>query len=228
MKGNPILVKYSDEYDQTKFLDTPNVICQSIQDVRFGGKSIVINEKNSKCRGGSYFLGLSEYSPHLLNFWINIEKSHRSISSCIEFMNNIGPIPEHVANSILLSPSLQVLSKPDIVIFVSDAENIARLLGVYNYAFGNTERITSYSAACSAAIGIPKGKNRMNVSFIDNSARKIADFDSDELMITIPMRNLFEISNAIENCIWGGITSVPYFPIENKLCADWIRPDKRR
>lgn len=228
MKGNPILIQYSDEYDKEIFIDKPNVICQSLQDVRFDSNSIVINEKNSKCRGGSYFLGLSEYNPKLLNFWVNIEKSHKSVSACVEFINNLNPIPSNIASNVLLSASLHVISKPDLIIFISNAEGISRLLGICNYAFGNSNRISSYSAACSAAIGIPMGKNSMNVSFIDNSARKIADFDDNELMITIPANQLLLINDAIDNCIWGGVAEVPYLSIETKLCGSWIRPDKRR
>jgi len=226
MKGKPILVQYSDNYDQEKFVDKQNIICQSLQEVRFNGLAIVINEKNNICRGGNYFVGLSEYNVQLIDFWKNIEKSHSDTLSCIEFIENIKPIPLGIASNILLASDLDTIEKPDLVIFICDAEGTARLLGLYNYAFGNKASISCYSAACSAAIGIPMGHNKMNVTFIDNSARKIGDYDPDELMITIPSYQLEAVCKSIDECVWGGI-DVPYLKIERKFCKDWIRPDKR-
>lgn len=226
MIGNPILVQYCDTYDKNLFVDDPCVICQSLQEVRFQGSSIVINEKNSVCRGGNFFLGLSQYDPHLIKFWKDIEKSHKNTSACFEFINNIKPIPFGLASNVLLSSDINVLKEPDLVVFICNAASTARFLGLYNYSFGNETMLTSYSSACSAAIGIPMGQNKMNVTFIDNSARKIGDYDPDELMITIPICHLEGVYKALDECVWGEI-QVPYHTIEEKFCGNWIRPDKR-
>lgn len=222
MEGQPVCIQYCDNRENDKYEkyeEKEQLLCQSIQDARFGEK-IRITAENNKCRGGSYFVGLLPYNKNLLHFWTNIEMSHLNRSACVNFIEELKPVPCNVGDAITLTPVKECKEIPDLVLFVCRPDSLARLLGLYNFAFGKVAKFLSYTAACSAAIGVPMGKNDIHVSFIDNSARYLAEFQEDELMVTIPFAQIEGIYNAIALCIWGE-ADAPYKNIEKKMKGAW-------
>jgi len=222
MKGHPICVKYCNKTEEELYelcKEKKQLLCQSIQDTRYGEKILVTAESN-QCRGGSYFVGLLPYNNNLLHFWTNIEKTHQNKSACINFIEELEPIPDKVGDAITLIPAQECTEEPDLVLFVCQPDSLAKLLGIYNYAMGKEGKILTYTAACSAAIGVPMGKNDLHVSFIDNSARYLAEFAKDELIVTVPYSQIERIYKAIDLCIWGG-ADAPYKSIEKRMKGTW-------
>lgn len=220
-KGSPVAVKYQNEISKGDYQIEEQVICQSILDAVYG-KKMAITEKNSNCKGGSYFLGLLEYDPKVCNFWTDIERSHLNLCTAASFIRNTPQPPVNLADYICLSPIEQCDTTPDLVIFICTPAQAARLLGLHIFKTGRPSQIYSYTAACAAAIGIPMVTGDLHVSFIDNSAREIAQFQDDELIVTIPAQQISLLSSSIEECIWGE-ADAPYKAIEKRLKGKWQR-----
>lgn len=229
MKGYPVGIKYCDKTEEEQYVqckEKKQLLCQSIQDARYGEKILVTAESN-KCRGGSYFVGLLPYNQNLIHFWTNIEKTHQNKSACINFIEELKPIPDKIGDAITLIPAKDYKEEPDLVLFVCQPDSLAKLLGIYNYAIGKEGKILTYTAACSAAIGVPMGKNDLHVCFIDNSARYLAEFQKDELIVTIPYAQIERIYKAIDLCIWGQ-ADAPYKSIEKKMKGTWTLKSEGR
>jgi uncharacterized protein (DUF169 family) len=208
-------VKYYNEKPPGNFITSKQMICQSILDAS-AGLEILIDHENSICRGGSYFLGLLEYTPRICNFWTNIEKSHANYSTALSFIRNIPSPPDLIGSKISLVPINKCNTIPDLVIFICNPAQLARLSGLHIYSNGIPFQIYSYTAACAAAIGIPMVTGDLHVSFIDNSARYIADYKDDEMLVTIPACKVEAICNNIEKSIWG-TADAPYKEMEKEF-----------
>ncbi|MDP4144208.1 MAG: DUF169 domain-containing protein [Bacillota bacterium] len=219
MDGSPVGITYYDVLPNDKYNVDEQVVCQSIQDARYG-KEMAVCAENSKCRGGSYFLGLIDKPPYAHKFWTEIEMAYanRCISMSIS-RHNPEP-PTSLSKYVSMCPIEKCERVPDLVSFVCQAEQAARLLGLNAFQNGHPPKIYSYAAACAAAIAIPMTTGELHVSFIDNSARTIADFKSGELIVTIPAHQISGIANSITECIWG-TADAPYLKEEAMLKGVW-------
>lgn len=219
MSGNPVSIKYCQDIPENRFNINEQVICQSLQDARYGGE-IAICKENSKCSGGSYFLGLLEFDAKILDFWINIEKTHINRCVGVGYMRKIPAPPVSVAKYVTLASIEKATEIPDLIAFFCNPAKAARLMGLHIFQKGCPSQIYSYAAACAAAVGIPMVTGDLHVSFIDNSARLIAGFKEDELIVTIPAVQIESMASNIKKCIWG-TAEAPYLSIEKRLKGTW-------
>jgi uncharacterized protein (DUF169 family) len=221
MQGNPVCIKYYKNLkEEEKYENKTQVICQSIQEAR-NGKKLLITKDNSKCTGGSYFVGLIEYSPKIIDFWVNIEKSHCNYCSAFTYKSSVPEPPRDVFKKISIEPAHKSIENPDIVIFFCNPNNISKLLGVHCYNEGKPFNIISYAAFCFSIIGVPMSTGNPHVSFIDNSARYLAEFRENELAFAIPFQKINQLSDSIDECIWGEKKEVPYHKIEKQFKGTW-------
>lgn len=218
MNGSPVSIKYCNEISQHFFVGD-QVVCQSLQDARYGTE-VALSKDNSKCSGGSYFLGLLEFDSKILDFWTSIEKTHENLCSAVNFVRNTPQPPTSISKYITFSPIEKSVITPDLVVFFCNPAQAARLMGLHVFRKGCPSKIYSYTAACAASIGIPMVSGDLHVSFIDNSARYIASFDEDELIISIPAHQIESIASSVKDCIWG-TAEAPYSEIEKRLKGSW-------
>ncbi|OOM65854.1 hypothetical protein CLBCK_02300 [Clostridium beijerinckii] len=219
MQGSPIAVTYCDLIEDDRYEVKNQVVCQSIQDARYG-KEVAISLDNCKCRGGAYFLGLIDRPKEAHKFWVDVEKAYANRCTSMAALRHNPEPPMQLGKYVTLAPIDKCNKLPDLISFVCNVEQGAALLGLNAFFNGRTPKIYSYAAACSSAIGIPMTTGELHVSFIDNSARKIADFNPSELIITIPALKIRGLSDSIEHCIWGNC-NVPYLKEEKQLKGNW-------
>lgn len=219
MQGNPIAITYCDVIEDGRYDVENQVICQSIQDARYG-KEVAISVENCKCRGGAYFLGLINKPQEAHKFWVDIEKAYANRCTSMAALRNSPEPPTQLGKYVTLTSIDKCTKLPDLILFVCNVEQGATLLGLNAFFNGKPQKIYSYAAACSSAIGIPMTTGELHVSFIDNSARKIAAFNSSELIIAIPALKISGLSESIEHCIWGNCNA-PYLKEEEQLKGTW-------
>lgn len=220
LEGSPVAVSYCDQLMKDSYRTEGQIICQSLQDARFG-KEMAVCLENSKCSGGSYFLGFVEKKADSFKFWSEVEKSFANRCVTMSHIQKSPAPPTFLAKYVALEPVEKCTGLPDLISFICTAEQAARLLGLHAFQNGATASIYSYAAACAAAIGIPMATGKLHVSFIDNSARKIAEFAQGELIVTIPAVQVDAAASSIEHCIWGTATT-PFTAIEERLRGNWV------
>lgn len=219
MEGTPVAITYCDNLGENSFFAGEQVICQSLQEARFGREMAVCLE-NSKCSGGSYFLGLVEKKADSFKFWTEVERTFANRCAAMTHIRHNPSPPTFLAKYVTLVPVEKCIGIPDLISFTCTAAQAARLLGLSAFKTGRGSRVYSYAAACAAAIGIPMTTGELHVSFIDNSARKIAEFGDGELIVSIPALQVDEIADSIDHCIWG-TAATPFAAIEERLRGTW-------
>lgn len=117
MDGNPIAITYSHELEDNKYDSASQVICQSIQDARYG-KEMAISVENCKCKGGAYFLGLINKTPEAHRFWVDMEKAYANRCTSMAALRHHPEPPTQLGKYVLLSPIDKCDKPPDLVLFV--------------------------------------------------------------------------------------------------------------
>lgn len=209
LKKLPVSVTYTDvvnfEVSARKFR-----ACGAIKKAA-EGEFIDLSGNNSICSGGSNYLGIrplpAEHAKTLREFLIEGEKLfscplsiHRS-----QALSKVKP-PFGISEHIVFAPLTKVELKPDIVIFICNALQAARLINLAYFETGIPMECDPTGALCRSVITYPLVTGKLNVSFGDVTARKMEKFSEDELFVTLPYSHLQSASNSIALCTAGTAT----------------------
>lgn len=201
LKGNVLTVTYSHEPAKNG-IEKPMSACTALQE---GRKEVLnINEKNSTCFGGKLYLGFLERPREgHENFLANIEHIFSSIPTARSFFNSSPPLPKGLTKFVILAPLEKTEWRPDLVLFVGNPCQISRLLGIASYNIGKILKVTGFTAACHAAIGIPISTGEIDAAFIDYPARERANFADNEMIISFPYRYFRSLVENVEKSRCG-------------------------
>ncbi len=168
-----------------------------------GGAVIDLSKENSTCPGGSLYLGLTPQPPEraraVREFLIHGEK----LLSCpaaiyrSSFLSKVEP-PFELADHVVVSPLAQAEPRPDVVVFVCNPQQAARLVTLASYGTGEPMECDPTGALCKSVITYPLVTNRVNVSFGDITARRSEHYRDDELFLTLPYSHLRSAVDSIE------------------------------
>jgi len=185
LKGNVITVTYSNE-PCSRGEDQPLRTCIAIQKART--KILNVTDKNTACFGGRYYLGFLEkpMEGHE-HFLANIEHIFSSIPVARRFFASVPPRPVGLGKYVIMAPLEETDWYPDLVLFVANACQASRLLGIAAYDVGTVTPLSGFTAACHSAISIPIITGNVEVAFIDYPAREFAGFKDEELIVTFPI-----------------------------------------
>lgn len=108
------------------------------------------------------------------------------------------------ANSFFLLSAMEACEiKPELVIFICNAEAACRLLTLAIFIDGVMPKIKIGGPTCRMGIIYPLLTGEVNISFYDYTARKICNVEKDKLLVSIPYEKIPLIVESIDKCSAG-------------------------
>jgi len=104
---------------------------------------------------------------------------------------------------VVFSPLHRAEFRPDVVVFLCNAWQAARLINLAYYETGIPMECDPTGSLCRSVITYPLVTGKVNVSFGDVTARKMEKYPENELFITLPYAHLQSAVASIERCTAG-------------------------
>lgn len=182
-------------------------ICKAILDAG-KGENLYVNKMNNACFGATWHLGFAKISdPKIINmikkFVVEGEKLFCSYQALDTLISQMETQPDNSNSTFFLSPLEKAEDKPELVIFIVNAEAACRILTLVTFLDGQMPQIKIGGPTCRMSIIYPLSAHEINLSFYDYTARKICNVDKDKLLISLPYNKIPDIIQAIEKCSAG-------------------------
>ncbi|HEY5502183.1 MAG TPA: DUF169 domain-containing protein [Candidatus Anoxymicrobiaceae bacterium] len=208
LEAKPVAITFTnDEVDigqQTK----KTWLCRALKLAAGKGSQFVIDRENSGCPGGSWHCGLSEPPSAqarrgLQEFLTRGEKLTHSIVT-FQRMSDLGSSPPTgLSERIYVGPMDSAPIRPDIVVFVCNAEQACRLVTLDHYWDGKPIHAELTGSLCHAAISYPVVTGNTNLTLGDWTARRMQKYGPDVVFLTIPYERMENVVLAIPECSAG-------------------------
>lgn len=191
-------------------------ICRAILDAG-KGETVCLNKENNACFGASWHLGFHKINDPKISgmvkkFVVEGEKLFSSYEALDNLISQFVDVPDNSDTYFMLSPLETSEHKPDLVIFVVNAEAACRLLTFLTFLEGKMPKIKIGGPTCRMVIIEPLLTDEPNISFYDYTARKMCSVEKDKLIVSIPYKIIPRIIDSIEKCSAG--TAKIEFPSE--------------
>ena len=182
-------------------------LCRAMQ-LAAAGESLLIDKENSTCPGGSWHCGFMEHPsgpPYraLQRFLTEGEKLTHSVISFYRMQALAVPPPLNVADFLLMGPIDEAPIMPDLVLFLTNAEQAGRLLALDSFWDGIPPVVEVIGSLCHSAIAYPAVTGRTNITFGDWTARRQQKYGSGVVFVTIPYERIHNLVAAIPECSAG-------------------------
>lgn len=182
-------------------------ICKAILDAG-KGETFQIGKANNACFGASWHLGFEKISdPRVMSmikkFVVEGEKLFCSYAALDKLIAQMEDVPDHAHAYFLLSPLETARVKPDLVIFICNAEAACRILTFVTFSDGVMPKIKIGGPTCRLGVIYPLLKQEVNLSFYDYTARKICNVDKDKMIISVPYQKIPLFIDSIDKCSAG-------------------------
>jgi uncharacterized protein (DUF169 family) len=209
LKGQPVAVTFSME-PVPGGLGGKHRVCDAFVKAR-DGKTIVLDASNSACGGGTTYLGLAppatgEADRALKEFLVNGEKLYATVAAFHRVRSLSVPPPTGLADHVVFAPLASAALRPDLVLFIVNAEQASRLVTLEMYETGIPPKIDMSGATCHQAVGYPIMTGELNVSLMDYTSRRSKAYTSSDLIVTIPYHRVPAVMRSIGGCTAGRAT----------------------
>jgi uncharacterized protein (DUF169 family) len=198
-------VKYTDESPAAKVDEGQYAVCNGMLEAA-GGKVIMLSRQTCACPGGKSHLGLTETREIPLKMLVEGEKLWCDIKvatrSRIESQKIAAP-PLGIASKVYLYPASTDIFMPDLVIFLVNAEQVSRLITLAQFWDGKTPSFEMRGSLCWSSIAYPMVSGHFNVTAGDISARRMAGWDKNFMIASVPVEKIQGIADAIDKSTAG-------------------------
>lgn len=206
LEGSPVAITFSMEPPAEASARKCRV-CNAFLLAR-DGETVDLTSESSACPGGTWFLGLGEgptgeRARAHKDFLINGEKLFCSLAVYYRIMNTTSEVPTGLADHVIICPLEKAEKRPDLVLFICNAEQGCRLVTLDLYCTGVAQNIRMVGATCYQAVTYPLTTGELNVSLMDYTSRRIRGFKSSDLLVTVPYHRMHGIIQSIEGCTAG-------------------------
>ena len=206
LKYEPLAISFTnDEISSGRYEKTS--ICKALK-LAAEGESFVIDEEISICPGGSQFCGFSE--PHsgkqkrrLQQFLTKGEKLTSSIVSFERMRTLAVPPATDLADKMVICPLDKAEIRPDMILFLCNAEQACRLITLDTYWDGISPKQQIIGALCYSAIVYTIMSGNTNMTVGDWTARNHQKFESDVIFLSVPYERINNLIAAIPLCSAG-------------------------
>src|SRR5450759_28657 len=169
-------------------------ICRAMK-IAGEGRSSLIDIENSGCGGGSFHCGLTappQCKPRrtLQNYLTKGEKLTASVTSFLRMEELGSPPPTGLSERIFIGPLEDAPIRPDLVLFMCNAEQACRILTLDIYWDGIPARPEVSGSMCHSAIAYPLVTGRTNLTLGDWTARRAQGYDSGIVFVTVPYERM--------------------------------------
>jgi uncharacterized protein (DUF169 family) len=206
LEGHPVAITYSMEPPSAS-TGGKHRVCDALLCAR-DGEVIDLTASISACQGGTWHLGLGERpkgegDKALKDFLVNGEKLYCSIAAFHRAVTLATAPPLGLADHVILSPLDKAEFRPDVVLFICNAEQACRLVTLDSYDTGIPPCIEMAGATCHQAVAYPVVTGELNVSLMDYTSRRIRGYKPEDLLISIPYHRLPGVMRSIDRCTAG-------------------------
>lgn len=206
LKGSPVAITYSMR-PASKSDGKKHRICDAFLRSR-DGEIIDLTVKTSSCPGGTWHLGLGEPpkgegDKALKEFLVSGEKMYCSITTLHRAQALTVKPPLGLADHIILSPMDKAEFRPDVVLFICNAEQACRIVTLDMYGTGVPPKIEMTGSTCHQSVTYPIVSGELNVSLMDYTSRRIRGYTLEDLLVTIPYHRFHGIMRSIDHCTAG-------------------------
>jgi uncharacterized protein (DUF169 family) len=218
-------VKYTDESPAVKLADGQYAVCNGILEAA-NGKVIMLSKENCACGGGKSHLGLTETREAPLKMLVEGEKLWCDVKTATRSRiesRKIAIPPVGIASKVYLYPLSQDIFNPDLVIFLVNAEQVSRLVTLAQFWDGKTPSFEMRGSLCWGAITYPMVSGNFNITVGDISARRMAGWEENVIIASVPMEKIQGIADAISKSTAG--TAEPSKQFETLVAR--IKPVKK-
>jgi uncharacterized protein (DUF169 family) len=198
-------VKYTDELSTPKPAEGKHTVCTGMLEAA-DGKVIMLTKETCPCPGGQIHLGLIERAEPPLKFlvegeklWCDVKTAKRSL---IESEKIAAP-PVGIASKVYLYPLSSDVFVPDLVIFMVNPEQVSRLITLAQFWDGKTPSFEMKSSLCWSSIAYPMVSGNFNITAGDISARRMAGWNENAMIASVPVERIQGIANAIDKSTAG-------------------------
>jgi uncharacterized protein (DUF169 family) len=206
LKGNAVAITYSMKPPSTS-VDGKHRVCDAFLRAR-DGKVIDLTTSTSACNGGTWHLGLGERpkgeeDKALKEFLVNGEKLYCSIAAFHRAQALTMPPPLGLADHVIFSPMDKAELRPDVVLFICNAEQACRLVTLDSYDTGIPPRVEMSGSTCHQTVAYPIVTGELNVSLMDYTSRRIRGYSPEDLFVSIPYHRFHGVMRSVEYCTAG-------------------------
>ena len=182
-------------------------ICRAILDAG-KGEILQVAKENNACFGAGWHLGFYRMKDPKIRdmvrkFVVEGEKLFSSYEALDKLIEQMEEVPDNSDSYFILSPLEKAEFKPDIVIFICNAEGACRLLTLAIFPDGLMPKIKIGGPTCRLSIIYPLVSGELNLSFYDYTSRKTCNVEKDKLLISIPYKKIPQIIQSIDRCSAG-------------------------
>ncbi|MBC7287300.1 MAG: DUF169 domain-containing protein [Armatimonadetes bacterium] len=172
------------------------------------GEVIDMTAQTSACPGGSYYLGFSKLSPlgnpATRDFLINGEKLFSGPAALLRALKlRDAQPPTGLAEHVIFAPLAQAPVEPDVVVFICNCSQAARLVALAYYFDGMPMRCDPTGSMCMSAITYPLVTGRFNITLGDTTARRMEKLGPDEMLVSVPWSMMHRLVAAIDRSSAG-------------------------
>ena len=210
LKNEPLAISFTnDEISNGQYEKTS--ICRALK-LAAEGKCFIIDESISTCPGGSRYCGFTgeiseEQKRRLQRFLTKGEKLTSSIVSFERMQKLTTPPPTGLADKVLICPLEETEIRPDMILFLCNAEQACRLITLDTYWDGISPKQQVIGALCHTAISYTIMTGYTNLSMGDWTARHNQKFAPDIIFLSIPYERINNLIAAIPLCYAGEATA---------------------
>lgn len=206
LKYAPLAISFTNEeissgrYEKTSF-------CKALK-LASEGESFVIDKDVSVCPGGSQFCGFSEIHSgqkkrRVQQFLTKGEKLTSSIVTFERMQKLAIPPATDLADRIVISPLDTAEIRPDMILFLCNAEQACRLITLDTYWDGISPKQQIIGALCYSAIVYTIMSGNTNMTMGDWTARSHQGFEPDIVFLSVPYERIHNLIAAIPHCSAG-------------------------
>lgn len=226
IKAQGVGVKYTDDVPASRPAEGQHTVCGGLLEAA-DGRVIVLTEETCACPGGQLHLGLTEGARVPLKFLVEGEKLWCDVKAAtrsrIESLK-IAPPPRGIAGRVYLYPLSRDIFVPDLVIFLVNAEQVSRLITLAQFWDGKTPSFEMRGSLCWGSIAYPMVSGHFNITAGDISARRMAGWDENMMIASVPVEKVQGIADAVDRSTAG--TAAPSREFEGLMAR--IRPARKQ
>ena len=198
-------LKYTDESPAVKSTEGPHTVCNGILEAA-GGEVIMLSGETCACPGGKRYLGLTETGKIPLKMLVEGEKLWCDVKTAMRSMiegEKLAKPPSGIGSKVYLYPAAKDIFVPDLIIFLVNAEQVSRLITLAQFWDGKTPPLQMGGSLCWSSVTYPIVSGNFNITAGDISARRIAGWDENIMIASVPVEKIQGIADAIDKSTAG-------------------------
>ncbi len=178
-------------------------VCQALKKAS-AGETVSITAETCGCPGGLVSLGLGQTpalgKERLVDFLVNKEKVYCSRVAIHRGQQSVPP-PAGMATHAIFAPLSSACLQPDIVAFIGKPGSLHNLISFAGYWEGGSLKAELSGPACRTGIAYPTVTGQIGLSLLDFGARRLADFEAEDLLVSVPLHRMIGIMSALDHGI---------------------------